>query len=149
MDIASIATLGCEPCGIEPLDIRNKLDADQKTIIELLCMHWTLTHLRALAGGFSGSLLFVAEGWKGAARTEPMVLKVDDITQMRRELDGYHQVKDFFGKHVPTFGYPVIQGDLGLERVGWKDYVAVNLGWTQSSNAPGQASRPPTAARRA
>ena len=118
LDRASIATLGCAPCGIEPPEVRDKLEGDQKTIIELLCMHWTLTQLRPLAGGFSGSLLFVAEGWKGAARTEPMVLKVDDFTQMRRELDGYHQVKDFFGKNVPTFGYPVIQGDylgVGME----------------------------------
>ena len=118
LDSGTIAALGCEPCGIEPADIRNKLEGDQKTIIELLCMHWTLARLRALAGGFSGSLLFVADGWKGSARTEPMVLKVDDFTQMRRELDGYHQVKDFFGKNVPTFGYPVIQGDylgVGME----------------------------------
>lgn len=118
LDDRPIAALGCVPCVIEPADIRDKLEGDQKTIIELLCMHWTRARLRALAGGFSGSLLFVADGWKGAAKTEPMVLKVDDFTQMRRELDGYHQVKDFFGKHVPTFGYPVIQGDylgVGME----------------------------------
>ena len=81
-------------------------------------MHWTLARLRPLAGGFSGSLLFVADGWKGSARTEPMVIKVDAFAQMRRELDGYHQVKDFFGKNVPTFGYPVIQGEhlgVGME----------------------------------
>jgi ADP-ribose pyrophosphatase len=75
-------------------------------------MHWTRAHLRPLAGGFSGSLLFLADGWKGEARTEPMVIKIDAFAQMRRELDGYHQVKDFFGKHVPTFGYPVSEGDL-------------------------------------
>jgi hypothetical protein len=47
-----------------------------------------------------------------------MVLKVDNFAQMRRELDGYHQVKDFFGKHVPTFGYPVAAEDsigVGME----------------------------------
>ena len=42
----------------------------------------------------------------------PRVLKVDNFAQMRRELDGYYQVKDFLGKHVPTFSYPVTQEDL-------------------------------------
>ena len=41
-----------------------------------------------------------------------MVLKIDSFDQMRRELAGYYQVKDFFGKHVPTFGYPVARGEL-------------------------------------
>jgi ADP-ribose pyrophosphatase len=76
-------------------------------IVELLCLNWTRAELRPLAGGFSGSLLFLADGWKGTARTEPLVIKIDAFAQMRRELNGYHQVKDFFGKHVPTFGYPV------------------------------------------
>jgi hypothetical protein len=38
-------------------------------------------------------------------------VKIDAFEQMRRELNGYHQVKDFFGKHVPTFGYPVSRGE--------------------------------------
>ena len=67
--------------------------------------------VRPLAGGFSGSLLLLAEGWKGAAHTEPVVLKVDTFAQMRRELDGYYQVKDLFGKNVPTFSYPVVAGN--------------------------------------
>ena len=54
----------------------------------------------------------LASGWKGDARTEPMVIKVDRYSQMRREIDGYHQVKDLLGKHVPTFDYPV-------RRDGW------------------------------
>jgi ADP-ribose pyrophosphatase len=106
------------PCDIHPPDARSLLSDEARRIIELVCMHWTKTDLRALAGGFSGSLLFLADGWKGEARTEPMVLKIDAFGQMRRELDGYHQVKDFFGKHVPTFGYPVIEGDhlgVGME----------------------------------
>jgi hypothetical protein len=106
------------PCEIHPVETRSLLSEDARRIIELVCMHWTRTDLRALAGGFSGSLLFLADGWKGEARTEPMVLKIDAFGQMRRELDGYHQVKDFFGKHVPTFGYPVTEGDqlgLGME----------------------------------
>jgi ADP-ribose pyrophosphatase len=108
----------CRPCAIEPDEARSALGEQQKRIIEVLCMHWTRAELRPLAGGFSGSLLFLADGWKGEARTEPMVLKIDDFLQMRRELQGYHQIKDFFGKHVPTFGYPVTMGDsigVGME----------------------------------
>jgi ADP-ribose pyrophosphatase len=101
-----------QPCRIEPEEARGRMSPDAQRIVQLICMHWTRTHLRALAGGFSGSLLFLADGWKGEARTEPMVIKIDDFSQMRRELDGYHQVKDFLGKHVPTFGYPVVEGDL-------------------------------------
>jgi ADP-ribose pyrophosphatase len=103
---------GGAPCAIGPDEARDQMDADAQRIVQLICMHWTRAELRALAGGFSGSLLFLADGWKGEARTEPMVIKIDDFAQMRRELDGYHQVKDFFGKHVPTFGYPVRQGSL-------------------------------------
>ncbi|MEE9128173.1 MAG: NUDIX domain-containing protein, partial [Planctomycetota bacterium] len=46
------------------------------------------------------------------------MLKIDSFSQMRRELDGYYQVKDFFGKHVPTFDFPVVLGDsigVGME----------------------------------
>ena len=100
------------PCSIEPEEARSQMSGDAQRIVQLICMHWTRTHLRTLAGGFSGSLLFLADGWKGEARTEPMVIKIDDFAQMRRELDGYHQVKDLLGKHVPTFGYPVVEGDL-------------------------------------
>lgn len=103
---------GGAPCVIDPAEAREQMDDDAQRIVQLICMHWTRAELRALAGGFSGSMLFIADGWKGEARTEPMVLKIDDFAQMRRELDGYHQVKDFFGKHVPTFGYPVRQGGL-------------------------------------
>jgi ADP-ribose pyrophosphatase len=112
------AHFGCRPCVIEPKETYEGFDPAQRRILELICMHWTRVHLKPLAGGFSGSLLFMAEGWKGEARTEPLVLKVDAFGQMRRELDGYHQVKDFFGKHVPTFGYPVSAGDalgVGME----------------------------------
>jgi ADP-ribose pyrophosphatase len=103
---------GGKPCRIEPAEAREQISEDARRIVQLICMHWTRTHLRALAGGFSGSLLFLADGWKGDARTEPMVVKIDAFPQMRRELDGYHQVKDLLGKHVPTFGYPVVEGDL-------------------------------------
>jgi ADP-ribose pyrophosphatase len=101
---------GLQPCLIEPARAREALDENRRRIIELLCLHWTKTHLKPLQGGFSGSLLFLAEGWKAAARTEPLVVKIDSFPQMRREIDGYHLVKDFLGKHIPTFGYPVEQG---------------------------------------
>ncbi len=99
---------GFRPCALELPADSAPLDAEQKRIVELLCLHWSRASLRPLGGGHSGSLLFLADGWKGSARTEPAVLKIDRMTQMRRELEGYHLVKDFFGKHVPTFGYPVL-----------------------------------------
>ncbi|MHC4451313.1 MAG: phosphotransferase [Planctomycetota bacterium] len=109
------AGLDCQRCAIEPADARDSMGQAQRHIIELLCMHWSRVHLRPLAGGFSGSLLFLADGWKGDARTEPMVLKIDNYPQMQREIGGYHRVKDFLGKHVPTFGYPVsLGGFLGV-----------------------------------
>ena len=103
--------LGCHPCEIGPDEACASIPEEQRSIIESLCMHWSRTQLRPLQGGFSGSLLFLADGWKGQARTEPVVLKIDQFRQMRREIGGYHQVKDFFGKHVPTFSHPVSLGD--------------------------------------
>ena len=81
-------------------------------------MHWTRADLNPLQGGYTGSLLFLANGWKGRSRTEPMVLKVDNYPQMRREIEGYQEVKDLFGKNVPTFTFPVTLGDstgVGME----------------------------------
>ncbi len=118
LDAAKFQHLTCRPCAINPPDVRDALSSTHRCIVEFLCMHWTRAELRPLAGGFSGSQLLFADGWKGEARTEPMVLKIDEFSRMRRELDGYHQVKDFFGKHVPTVGYPVIEGDfigIGME----------------------------------
>jgi hypothetical protein len=111
------------PCEISPDEERERLSPEAQRIVQLICMHWTRAELRPLSGGFSGSFLFLARGWKGGAATEPMVVKIDDFSQMRRELDGYHQVKDFFGKHVPTFGYPVRDGGLlgvGMELAAMK-----------------------------
>ena len=123
LDLAEAAEfVGLEPdelrkfnldaCRIEPQEVREKLSEEQCNIIQRICMNWTQAHLRPLQGGFSGSLLFLASGWKGNAQTEPMVIKIDHFDQMRRELDGYHRVKDFVGKHVPTFGYPVAVVDM-------------------------------------
>jgi ADP-ribose pyrophosphatase len=103
-------------CPVEPEEICEMLGDTRRRIVKSLSMHWSRTRLRPLGGGFSGSALFIAEGWKGEAHTEPMVVKIDGIEQMRRELDGYHQVKDLLGKHVPAFGYPV-RGD-GMLGVG-------------------------------
>lgn len=111
LDPDALARLDLRPCELGPEEVNEQLGDDQRRILELLCLHWTRAELRPLAGGFSGSLLFLADGWKGRSRTEPLVIKVDDFSQMRRELDGYYQVKDFFGKHVPTFGVPVARGD--------------------------------------
>jgi ADP-ribose pyrophosphatase len=105
------AELACQPCAIGPDEACESIAGEQRGIIESLCMHWSRTQLRPLQGGFSGSLLFLADGWKGQSRTEPVVLKIDQFAQMRREIGGYHQVKDFFGKHVPTFSHPVALGD--------------------------------------
>jgi len=103
-------------CPVEPEEVCAMLGETRRRIVKSLIMHWSRTKLRPLGGGFSGSALFIAEGWKGEARTEPMVVKIDGIDQMRRELDGYHQVKDLLGKHVPSLGYPV-RGD-GMLGVG-------------------------------
>ncbi len=111
LDPERIDGSGFAPVAIEPPEALEALQDSERRIVELLCMHWSRARLRPLAGGFSGSLLFLADGWKGNARTEPLVVKIDAFEQMRRELNGYHQVKDFFGKHVPTFGYPVALGD--------------------------------------
>jgi len=111
LDPEPFSRFGCAPVSIEPPEAVQALGDAGRRIVELLCLHWTRTRLTPLAGGFSGSLLFLADGWKGTARTEPLVVKIDAFEQMRRELNGYHQVKDFFGKHVPTFGYPVSRGE--------------------------------------
>lgn len=112
----TLDAFGVERCPVEPEETCAQLGDTRRRIVQSLCMHWTRTRLRPLGGGFSGSALFIAEGWKGDASTEPMVVKIDDVRQMRKELDGYHQVKDLLGKHVPSFGYPV-RGD-GLLGIG-------------------------------
>jgi ADP-ribose pyrophosphatase len=111
IESAALASLECRPPELGLDETRGALNKTQRRILELLCLNWTRAELRPLAGGFSGSLLLLANGWKGGARTEPSVLKVDGFAQMRRELEGYHRVKDFLGKHVPTFGYPVAEQD--------------------------------------
>ncbi|MCO4764378.1 MAG: phosphotransferase, partial [Myxococcales bacterium] len=103
----ALASTGARPCEIGPPDAATALEGPATRIAQLLCLQWSRAEFQPLAGGFSGSLLFVASGWKGGARTEPMVIKIDEFGQMRRELRGYYSVKELLGKHVPTFGYPV------------------------------------------
>jgi ADP-ribose pyrophosphatase len=98
-------------CLVEPADAWASLTDEQRSIVQFLCMQWTRAEIRPLQGGYSGSALLLAKGWKGQAQTEPSVLKMDQFAQMRREIDGYHQVKDLLGKHVPTFDYPVALGE--------------------------------------
>lgn len=115
LDYRSPTNSKCIECAVEPLEIKDMLEGDRLRIVELLCMHWTKCRLRPLAGGFSGSFLFVAEGWKNDVRTEPMVIKIDNFQQMRREIAGYNEVKDILGKHIPQFGYPIVVGqDVGV-----------------------------------
>ncbi|MEM1180255.1 MAG: NUDIX domain-containing protein [Acidobacteriota bacterium] len=112
LDPAPFAELDCCRCAIEPAEIRDRMGVHQKRLVELLCMHWTRAELVPLKGGFSGSSLFLAEGEKANSRTEPLVLKIDEFAQMRRELEGNDQVKDFLGRNVPTLGHPVEVDDL-------------------------------------
>ena len=107
IDVERFADHGRQACSLNPPDVVERLDETARHVIQRLCMHWTAANLRPLAGGFSGSLLFIAEGRQGDARTEPMVIKIDHAAQMRRELAGYYRVRDLIGKHVPAFGFPV------------------------------------------
>ena len=107
LDASTFDDLNLKACMVNPPEFRARLDVAPRRVIERLCVHWTSASIRSLQGGFSGSLLFIAEGKLGDARTEPMVIKIDQVEQMRRELAGYYRVKDLMGKHVPAFGFPV------------------------------------------
>ncbi len=102
--------LSCE-IQLETKYFSKPLGAVEQKVIEFLCMHWTKTKLKKMSGGFSGSGLFLANGWKDSSSTEPMVLKLDNFMQMRKEIQGYSMVKDFLGKHLPAFNDPVTIGD--------------------------------------
>ena len=112
IDSARLVDLEVRSCTLGPPAIVERLDGAARDMIKRLCMHWTGASLSTLTGGFSGSLLFIAEGQQRQARTEPMVIKIDNARQMRRELAGYYRVKDLVGKHVPAFGFPVTGPDL-------------------------------------
>jgi ADP-ribose pyrophosphatase len=65
LDPRPFTAFGCAPVAIEPPEAMAALDDAGRRIVELLCLHWSRTRLRPLAGGFSGSLLFLADGWIG------------------------------------------------------------------------------------
>lgn len=118
VDPNGLPALGRTPCEIMPSKARRGLGAERRHIVESLCMHWTKAELIPLQGGYTGSLLFLANGFREGARVEPMVLKVDEYSQMRREIDGYQEVKDLLGKNVPTFTFPITIGNttgVGME----------------------------------
>ncbi|MFT5424649.1 MAG: ADP-ribose pyrophosphatase [Phycisphaerales bacterium] len=111
LDPTDFEQIASSPCEIGPPESVSQISDDRLQIIERLCMNWSRVELKPLQGGFSGSLLFLADGWKGHAQIEPVVLKIDEFTQMRREINGYHLVKDLLGKNVPAFSHPVSIGD--------------------------------------
>ncbi|TNE47701.1 MAG: hypothetical protein EP344_19430 [Bacteroidetes bacterium] len=118
IDLDSLNAFDLLAVEIKPADIRKKLTTSQQRIVESICMHWTEAHLKPLGGGFSGSALFLANGLQGVSKTEPMVIKIDQHAPIRMEIKGYNQVKNFLGKHVPTFTFPVSDGEysgIGME----------------------------------
>ena len=68
-------------------ELREQLLPDHQRIIQSVCMSWSAVELHAMQGGFSGSVLMLGHGFKGQARTEPLVIKVDHAEQMQREID--------------------------------------------------------------
>lgn len=117
-DLAYLDRFALRSVHIEPEEIRNRLNAFQKNIIEFICMHWTEARLKVMGMGYSGSALFLANGKQGNSRTEPMVIKIDNHYPIRLEIKGYNLVKSFLGKHVPTLTFPVSSGSfsgVGME----------------------------------
>jgi len=102
-----LADLNLSACQIEPAELRAQMSPTQVDIVQRLCMGWTTVELSLFHGGFSGSMLVLAMGTKGRARTEPMVIKIDDAAQMLREINGYQRVKEFIARQLPRFAYPV------------------------------------------
>lgn len=100
-----------DSCRIEPSEVAEKLEEEQRAIIENLFMFHTSVKIKTLSGGFSGGLLFVAQGQKNGAKTDPEILKIDRHENMQMEVQGYHSVKDFMGKNVPAFSRPVSYGN--------------------------------------
>jgi hypothetical protein len=111
-DIDSLSSFDLSAVSITPEEIRTNLSPEQKKIVESICMHWTEVNLKPMSGGFSGSALFLANGKQGKANTEPMVIKIDNHNPIRNEIRGYNLVKDFLGKHIPTFTFPVSRGPM-------------------------------------
>lgn len=115
-----------ESCEIQPCEIAENLNVDQRAIIETMFMGYDSVVLKTLKGGFSGSLLFMAEGVKGGSRSTPVVIKVDRHLQIKREIDGYLKVKDYLGMHVPAISDPVSMGE----------YTGVKIDFAALKGAP-------------
>ncbi len=109
-DLTCLKRFELKSVDIFPLEIKNRLNPAQKSIIESICMHWTEANLKMLNEGFSGSALFLANGRQGNSKTEPMVIKIDNHYPIHLEIKGYNLVKDLLGKHVPTLTFPVSAG---------------------------------------
>lgn len=99
-----------ESCEIQPKETAEKLNSDQRSILETMFMGYDSVILKTLKGGFSGSLLFMCEGIKGGSRSTPVVVKVDKHIQIKKEVDGYSKVKDYLGMQVPAISDPVSMG---------------------------------------
>jgi len=100
-----------DSCRIKPDTVKNAVDDDTKRIIENIFMFSSEVRLKPLSGGYSGGLLFLAEGRKKGAITDPEILKIDSHEKMHQELQGYNLVKAFLGKIVPTFSPAVFRGN--------------------------------------
>lgn len=96
-------------CSIFPKEL--SLNKEQKMIIENLFLFHSKVELTSLSGGYSGSLLFIAQGEKDNSKTEQVILKIDKHFQIQKEVAGYNLVKDFLGKHVPSFSLTVFYGE--------------------------------------
>ncbi len=97
-------------CQLEPPEIKILLNPEQKEILEAMFLFHSNVMLRALSGGYSGSLLFSAGGERQGSKTAPVILKIDLHGKIRKELDGYFMVKDLLDKHIPSFQAPVSKG---------------------------------------
>jgi hypothetical protein len=115
-----------ESCEIQPKEVAEKLNPDQRAILETIFMGYDSVVLKTLKGGFSGSLLFMGEGIKQGAKSTPVVVKVDKHLQIKREIDGYSRVKDYLGMHVPAISDPVSMGE----------YTGVKIDFAALKGAP-------------
>jgi hypothetical protein len=137
LESKTLAALDCRPPELGPAETNEALPDSQRRVLELLCLNWTRADLRPLAGGFSGSLLLLADGWKGQARTEPAVLKVDNFAQMRRELEGYHRVKEFLSawSSLPWRAAPRPCRTASRRLTPISGSIASWVGWTSPCNS--------------
>ncbi|MFC1859035.1 hypothetical protein ACFL9U_13590, partial [Thermodesulfobacteriota bacterium] len=97
-------------CRIVPREVAAVLEDEPRKIIETIFMFHTTVRLKSLTGGYSGGLLFIAEGKKQDSITDPEILKIDTHIKMQQEIQGYNAIIDYLGKNVPTFGHPVSYG---------------------------------------